>query len=119
MKKSIILLCVSLAIISCHIGNGNIRIEHSQYSHYYELTAKFHPGKTSKVDNYLDKKLASGNNTFANTEMNADITLDDKTTFYINKSPGYLNIKFDKEKNSNEAFVKVKSVLEGIGEVVR
>ena len=56
---------------------------------------------------------------FASTEMDAGITLDDKTTFYVKKSPGYLNIKFDKEKNSEEAFAKFKGVLEGIGEVVR
>ena len=49
-----------------------------------------------------------------NINMNAGIKLDDKTTFYIKKSPGYLKIKFDKEKNTEEAFEKFKSVLEGI-----
>jgi len=83
------------------------------------MTAEFNPGKTGKVDRYLDKELATGNITFVNTEMDADITLDDKTTFYIKKSPGYLNIKLDKEKNSEQAFTKLKGVLEGIGEVVR
>ena len=51
--------------------------------------------------------------------MDTDKTLDDKTTFYVKKSPGFLNIKLDKEKNSEEAFTKLKGVLEGIGEVVR
>ena len=83
------------------------------------MTAKFNPDKTAKVDRYLDKELATGNITFVNTEIDADITLDDKTTFYVKKSPGYLNVKLDKEKNSEEAFTKLKGVLEGIGEVVR
>jgi len=83
------------------------------------MTAKFNPGKTNKVDRYLDKELANGNISFVNSEMDADITLDDKTTFYIKKSAGYLNIKLDKEKNSEEAFTKLKGVLEGINEVVR
>ena len=83
------------------------------------MTAEFNPGKTDKVDHYLDKELATGNISFVNSEMDADISLDDKTTFYIKKSPGYLNIKLDKEKNSEEAFTKLKGVLEGIGEVVR
>ena len=56
---------------------------------------------------------------FVNTRMNGEITLDNKTTFYIKKSPGYLNIKFDKVKNSDEAYVKVKAILDRIGEVVR
>ena len=83
------------------------------------MTAKFNPGKTGKVDQYLDKGLPSGNMSFVNIEMDGDIILDNKTTFYIKKSPGYLNIKFDKEKNSEEAFTKIKSVLEGINDVVR
>ena len=83
------------------------------------MTAKFNPDKTEKVDRYLDKELATRTMTFVNTEMDADITLDDKTTFYVKKSPGYLNIKLDKVKNSEEAFTKLKGVLEGIGDVMR
>ena len=119
MKKLAILLFVSITIFSCGFPDGSISIKHSQYDHYYEMTAKFNPDKTDEVDRYLDSELSSGNMSFANTEMNGDITLDNKTTFYVKKSPGYLNIKFDKEKNSEEAFRKVKGVLEGIGDVVR
>jgi hypothetical protein len=119
MKKLAILLFISLMIISCRFPDGSISIKHSQYDHYYEMTAKFNPDKTDEVDRYLDNKLATGNMSFVNTKMDADVTLDDKTTFFIKKSPGYLNIKFDKEKNSDEAFTKIKSVLEGINDVVR
>ena len=118
-KKIAILLFVIVAIISCGFPEGSISIKHSQYDHFYEMTAKFNPDKTGKVDRYLDKELPSGNMSFVNTEMDADLMLDDKTTFYVKKSPGYLNIKFDKEKNSEKAFTKIKSVLEGINEVVR
>jgi len=103
MKKINILLFVLLpilVIISCDFPDGSTSIKHSQYDHYYEMTAKFNPGKTTKVENYLDKELSPGNRSFANTEMNGEITLDNKATFYIKKLPGYLNIKFDKEKNS-------------------
>jgi len=71
------------------------------------------------VENYLDKELSPGNRSFANTEMDGEITLDNKATFYIKKSPGYLNIKFDKEKNSYDAFARIKSVCEEINDVVR
>jgi len=122
MKKLAILLSVLLAgiaIISCGFPNGSISIKHSQYDHYYEMTAKFNPEKTTKVDKYLDQELSSGDMSFTNTEMDGEITLDNRTIFYIKKSPGYLNIKFDKEKNSEEAFNKIKSVCEGINDVVR
>src|SRR4030095_15523275 len=121
MKILIILSFVFLAgssRISCSFPDGSISIKHNQYDHYYEMTAEFNPDKTDRVDRYLDKELATGNISFVKSEMDADITLDDKTTFYVKKSPGYLNIKFDKEKNSEEAYSKIKSVLEGIGEVV-
>ena len=122
MKKFAILLCVLLpviTIISCGFPDGSISIKHSQYDHYYEMTAKFNPEKTTEVDRWLDQELSAGDMSFVNTHMDGEITLDDKTTFYVKKSPGYLNIKFDKEKNSNKAFSKVRSVCEGINEVVR
>ena len=122
MKTLLILSFVFLtgsSKISCSFPDGGISIKHSQYDHYYEMTAKFNPDKTDKVDRYLDKELPVGNMSFVNTEMDADITLDDKTTFYVKKSAGYLHIKFDKEKNSDVALSKVRSVCEGINEVVR
>ena len=122
MKKFAKLLTVLLPVItitSCGFPGGSISIKHSQYDHYYEMTAKFNPEKTTEVDRYLDKELSAGTMAFVNTRMDGEITLDDKTTFYVKKSPGYINIKFDKEKNSDEAFSKVKSVCEGINEVVR
>lgn len=122
MKKLAILLCVLLpmiTIISCGFPDGSISIKHSQYDHYYEMTAEFNPEKTTEVDRYLDRELSAGTMAFVNTRMDGEITLDDRTTFYVKKSPGYLKIKFDKEKNSDEAFSKVRSVCEGINEVVR
>ena len=122
MKKFAILLTVLLPVItitSCGFPDGSTSIKHSQYDHYYEMTAKFNPEKTTEVDKYLDKELPSGNMSFVKTKMDGEITLDDKATFYIKKLPGYLNIKFDKEKNSYEAFARIKSVCEGINNVVR
>ena len=121
MKILIVLSFVFLTAssrISCSFPDGSISIKHSQYDHYYELTAKFNPDKTDKLDRYLEKELTSSMY-FVNREIEVDLTLVDKTTFHIKKYPGYLNIKFDKEKNSEEAFTKLKGVLEGINEVVR
>jgi len=122
MKKLFLRFCVLVictTIISCGFPGGSVSIKHSQYDHFYEMTAKFNSKKTTEVERYLDKELSVGDMSFVNTGMDGEITLDNKTTFYIKKSPGYLHIKFDKEKNSDEAFTKMKSVCEGINDVVR
>jgi len=122
MKNSAIVFCVLslyIASISCGFPGGSISIKHSEYDHYYEMTAKFNPDRTAAVERWLDKELASGDVSFTNTEIDGNITLDNQATFYIKKSPGFLNIKLDKEKNSDAMYQKVRSVCEGINEVVR
>ena len=122
MKNSAIVFCalsLSIAIISCGFPGGSVSIKHSQYSHYYEMTAKFNPDRTAAVERWLDKELATGDVSFTNTEIDGNITLDNQATFYIKKSPGYLNIKLDKEKNSAAVYQQIRAVCEGINEVVR
>src|SRR4030095_16367260 len=68
MKKLAILLLISLTIFSCRFPDGSISIKHSQYDHYYEMTAKFNPKKTDEVDRYLDKELTSDDMSFVKTE---------------------------------------------------
>jgi len=83
------------------------------------MTAKFNPGKTAAVERWLDKELATGDVSFTNTKIDGNITLDNQATFYVKKSPGFLNIKLDKEKNSDAFYRKIRSVCEGINDVVR
>ena len=83
------------------------------------MTAKFNPDRTGAVERWLDKELPGGDMSFANTEIDGNITLDNQATFYMKKSPGFLNIKLDKEKNSDAMYQKIRSVCEGINDVVR
>ena len=122
MKNSAIFFCafsLCIANISCGFPGGSISIKHSEDDHYYEMTAKFNPDRTLAVERWLDKELASGDVSFTNMQIDGNITLDDNSTFYIKKSPGFLNIKLDKEKNSEAIYKKVRAVCEGINEVVR
>jgi len=82
------------------------------------MKAYFGRNKTAKVERYMDDVLASGNMSFRNTRIDGQITLDDNSTFYIKKHRGYLYIKLDKYKNSDEAFYKIKSMCEGIKEIL-
>ena len=83
------------------------------------MTAKFNPDRTAAVERWLDKELPAGDVSFANTEIDGNITLDNQATFYMKESPGFLNIRLDREKNSDEIYRKIRSVCEGINDVVR
>jgi len=122
MKKSAIFFCALLLCItniSCGFPDGSISIKHSEYDHYYEMTAKFNPDRTAAVERWLDKELPAGDVSFTNTEIDGNITLDNEATFYMKKSPGFLNIKLDKEKNSDAIYRKIRTACEGINDVVR
>ena len=51
---------------------------------------------------------------FVNSRIDGTIALDDHTTFYIKKYPGKLEIKLNKDENSDEAYERVKSMCNGI-----
>src|SRR5678809_1509861 len=112
-------LSLCIAIISCGFPDGSISIKHSEYDHYYEMTAKFNPDRTLAVERWLDKEFSSVDASFSNTQIDGNITLDNQAIFYMKKSPGFLNIKLDKEKNSEAVYRKIRSVCEGINDVVR
>ena len=122
MKKFFLKVCelvIYTSIISCGFPDGSVSIKQSEYSHYFEMTAKFNPDKTAAVEKLLDKELPSGDMSFANTQIDGNITLDDKGTFYIKKSPGFLHIKLDKATNADEVYHRIRSVCEKIKDVVR
>jgi hypothetical protein len=83
------------------------------------MKAYFNRNKTRTVENYMDKKIGDRSNmSFRNTRIDGQIALDDHTTFYIKKYPGFLEIKFDKEENSVESYQRVRTMCEGIKGVV-
>jgi hypothetical protein len=112
-----VLACVSL--ISCLHNNHNINIAYSEYSHYYTMNAHFPRSETSDVDEYMDDRIGRGSRmSFVNSRIDGVITLDDHTKFYIKKSPGVLEIKFDKDENTDEAYHTIKSMCQGIKKVL-
>ena len=83
------------------------------------MLAHFSTGKTNDVDEFMDDKIGNRSNmSFVNSRIDGKLTLDDHTTFYIKKDPGYLQIKLDKDENSAEAYERVKSMCEGIKKVI-
>lgn len=105
---------------SCFYDDHNINISISESKNIYKMSAHFAKSKTRAVHEFMDKKLGYPNNvSFVNSEIDATLTLQDQTVFYVRSYPGELEIKLDKEKNSYEAYHRVKEMCEGIKEVVK
>ena len=51
----------------------------------------------------------ASNMSFANTRIKGNIAMDNGTNFYIEKKPGFLDIKFDKNENSTSAYQEIKA----------
>jgi hypothetical protein len=118
MKKLSILFYAwaCMTSVSCrHIGNGNTDISYSDTHHYYSMEADFSKNRTRDVEEYMDESLGTTSNTsFVNTRIEGQLALNDHTTFYIKKYPGYIQIRLDKTKNSYESYQRIRSMCEGI-----
>jgi hypothetical protein len=83
------------------------------------MKAHFSQHKTRAVEEYMNDRIGDrGDMSFVNTRIDGQITLDDRTTFYIKKYPGFLEIKLDKDQNDFDSYQRVKAMCEGIKEVV-
>ena len=124
MRKSFLLSGSCMLVIcfnlSCyHFDHHNTSISISETKAAYKMSAWFDKSKTGKVHEYMNKKLGKKNNiSFINAEIDAMVTLDDRTTFYIKSLPGDLTIKLDKESNSYESYTEIKEMCEGVKAVI-
>lgn len=120
MKRLAITFCLLSAVcfFSCrYFDNDNINIGYTETGHYYTMKAHFGRNKTRGVEEYMNSKIGTASNmSFVNTRIDGQLALDDHTTFYIKKYPGFLEIKLDKNQNSYEGYQEVKAMCEGIKE---
>ncbi|KAA9039585.1 hypothetical protein FW778_12290 [Ginsengibacter hankyongi] len=122
MKKLTALLFCALACItltSCWHNDHDISISYSEDGQYYSMNAHFPKNRTKDIENYKDRRIGSKSNiSFENTKTDATLTLDDHTTFYMKKYPGFVQIKLDKNKNSSDSYHEIKSMCQGIKKVL-
>ena len=120
MKKQTALFFafVCFTLISCrHHANTSISLRESD--HYFSMKAYFSENRTRDVEEYMDDKIGERSNmSFVNTRIDGQLSLDDRTQFYMKKSPGHVEIKLDKNENSNKSYQRIKSMCEGIKEVI-
>jgi hypothetical protein len=124
MKKNTLPVVLALMLLagmqSCfHHHNHDISISVSDDEDEYEMEADYKRSQTRAVQVYLNDHLLSGNMKLTrNDDIEKEITLDDKTTFYINSNPGSLHIKIDKTENTEEQCERVRQACEDLKQIL-
>ncbi len=124
MKKIFLFLLICLVVVACFVSYTFHRVLHFNNDHdvsikiketgsMYQLYASYQRNKTYRVQRFMDAQLHT-HDLFRNARMNAVVTLDDKTNFYIKTSPGSLYIKLNKDENNDEAYLRIKELGEQI-----
>ena len=99
------IMCIITGVSCMHNDNGHTSLTLSESDHYYSMNAHFSKSKTRDVDEYMDSRIGRRSNmSFVNSRIDGTLALDDHTTFYIKKSPGLIEIKLDKDENSDDAY---------------
>jgi hypothetical protein len=125
MKKVLILVAAGVFLAnffsSCfNYHDNDVSISIQEDEEEYKLSAHFEDRKTRAVQNFIKEYTASTVNfkSKGNNYVDATVTLDDNTKFYIKSYEGRLKIKFDKEQNSEESYEKIKEMCEGVKDLL-
>lgn len=99
--------------------NGNdISITVNESKEQFKISADFPDDKTRSVQRCLDKSLDPSGMSFVNTRIDGEISPGNGMLFFLKLSPGHLNIKLDKRKNSPGSYRKMKELGEDLKEVL-
>ena len=123
MKKYIVSLALGFMMIagtsSCFHHRHDMSISISDDEDLYEMEADYRRNKSHAVQVYLNNHLLTTSNiSIKNGYVDDEVTLDDKTTFYINTNPGELNIRINKNENSEESCERVRQICEELKEIL-
>ena len=121
MKRLPALFFYTLACITIYASctKHNIDISYREDHHYYSMKANFSNSKMREVEKYMDDRIGrTSNMSFVNARIDGTLALNDHTTFYIKKSTGRLEIKLNKDKNSDRSYREIKSMCQGLKTVI-
>lgn len=94
-------------------GSANISFTVEESEERFCISADYDPANTKTVELILDKYLKESNDpSFVNTKLDADMTLRNRTVFYIKHESGELKIKLDKDLNSVQTIQTFKKMAE-------
>ena len=115
--KTIITIC----LLTLHLVTGKSFDKTSVYINEdgktYEFVAVYPARDQNALVSYMDKSL-DVSTSLKNTVTDAELTLDNKYTFYMKQRPGELKLKFDKRKNTPQAYQKLKQMCEGLKDLI-
>ena len=124
MKKNAVSIVLGLMILSMmsscfHLHHHDISISVSDDEDEYEMEADYRKNQSHAVQVYLNNHLLNNSSvSIRNGYVDDEITLDDKTTFYINTNPSELSIRINKNKNSEESCERVKQICEELKQIL-
>lgn len=120
MKRLICSIATFLLVCSALFSqNDNIKATTKESDDAYEFSAEFNKNKNPEIVKYINNVLGKSNNvSFAHTNLDSKMSLNDKSTFYMKLSPGYLKIKISKKENTMENYKKLKRMCQGVNEIV-
>lgn len=99
-------------------GSSNVSLTVEENDNRFSIFADYNPANTKKVESVLDKYLKDADDpSFANTQIDADMTLSNRTVFHIKHISGELKIELDKDKNpvhTVRTFKKMAEELKGV-----
>jgi hypothetical protein len=105
---------------SCfHVHDRDISITTTDDEDEYEMEASYSRDRAHAVQVYLNDHLVNhSSRSFKNRRFDDEITLDDKTTVYINSYPGELRIRVNKAANSEESCERVRELCEELKDIL-
>ncbi len=110
------ILCI-LILSSCNFGSNRKSIKVEKTLNKFRFEASYPEHKTKKVVAFIEQTLKE-DNLFKTSESVKDsqINLGDSIKFYLKSNPGYIEVEFVKNNNSETAFHKLENMCMGIKE---
>ena len=119
MKKLlIVLVTLYTGMLGCRNDN-NTSITVKDSHRYYFMEASYNEGLTHNVERYMNDSLGTIDSTFQlDGVADRNFTLGDHTSFHLTNEPGYISLKLDKGANSKASYHRLKSICNGIKQIV-
>ena len=118
-KRNGFFYTLTALLISCGHHNQQNSITYKDKESYYSMNAHFNKNKTRAVEHYMNEKIGRRNNrSFLHSKTDALITLEDGTKFHLEKWDGHIEIKLNKNENSNNSYYLIKDLCQGMKNVI-
>jgi hypothetical protein len=110
-------LSISISACSYNRNETSFTVKESHYTYYLETS--FNEDLTHDVERYLNDKIGQSDpSILINGSGDRRITLSDHSSFHLVTEPGYVELKLDKAQNSKASYQRIRSICQGLKNVV-